>query len=58
MKWMKFTCVCLVVSLAVSAWPQSAVLTEDHAVKVRMEVQKRATGELSRVRVWLRDKPR
>lgn len=56
MKWTRFMCCCLVVSLTVSAWSQSAVLPDDHAAKVKLTVQKRGTGEHSKVKVTLRDK--
>ena len=56
MKWTRFMCCCLVVSLTVSAWSQSAVLPDDHAAKVKLAVQKRGTGEHSKVKVTLRDK--
>src|SRR5215470_17163589 len=47
---------CLIVCIPVSAWSQSAVLPEDHAAKVRIELQKRGVGEHSRVKVMLKDK--
>jgi len=47
---------CLIVCIPISAWSQSAVLPDDHAVKVRIEVQKRGVGERSRVKVMLKDK--
>lgn len=56
MKWARFICCCLVVSLTVPAWSQSAVLPDDHAAKVKLAVQERGTGEHSRVKVTLRDK--
>ena len=56
MKWARFMCCCLVVSLTVPAWSQSAVLPDDHAAKVKLAVQERGTGEHSRVKVMLRDK--
>ena len=56
MDWIKLTCGCLVMSLTISAWPQSAVLPDEHATKVRIEVQKRGVGERAWVKVTLRDK--
>ena len=56
MKWAKFLCSLLVVSLTVSAWPQSAVLLDEHATKVKLAVQERGTEEHSRVKVTLRNK--
>ena len=56
MKWTRFMCCCLVVSLTVSAWSQSAVLPEDQTAKVKLAVQERGTREHSRVKVTLRDK--
>jgi len=47
---------CLIVSIPISAWSQSAVLPEDYAAKVKVAVQKRGVGEGSRVKVTLRDK--
>lgn len=47
---------CLMACVPVSAWSQSAVLPEDHAGKVKFAVQKRGTGEHSRVKVTLQDK--
>src|SRR5215831_5956116 len=47
---------CIIMCLAISAWSQSADLPDEHAAKVRLSVQKRGTGEHSRVKVTLRDK--
>ena len=47
---------CLIVCLPISAWSQSADLPDEHAAKVRLSVQKRGTGEHSRVKVMLRNK--
>jgi len=56
MKWMKFVCCCLVVSLTLSAWPQSSALLDEQAAKVKLAVQKRGSSEHARVKVTLRDK--
>jgi hypothetical protein len=53
--WIRFVCGCLVVSLTASASPQSAVLPEGQAARIKLEVQKRGAGENSRVRVTLKD---
>jgi hypothetical protein len=64
---MKLICWYLVISLSVSAWPQSppssptdalekGVLQGSQAAKVKGEVQKRGTSERSRVRITLKDK--
>jgi len=46
----------LIVCLPISAWSHSAALPDDNAAKVKLAVQKRGTGEHSRVTVTLRDK--
>ena len=47
---------CLIVCIPVSGWSQSAVLPDDDVAKIKLEVQKRGTGERARVKVALRDK--
>lgn len=47
---------CLIACVPVSAWSQSAVLPEDHAVKVKLAVQERGAGKHSQIKVTLRDK--
>ena len=44
------------VCVPISVWSQSSALPEDHAMKVKFEVQKRGTGEHSRVKITLRDR--
>jgi hypothetical protein len=66
-KLMKLICWYLLISLSVSAWPQSppssptdvlekGVLQGSQAAKIKGEVQKRGTSERSRVRITLKDK--
>ena len=47
---------CLMVCVPISAWSQSLVLSEEHAMKVKVAVQKRGTGEHALVKITMRDK--
>lgn len=55
MRWLRFMCSCLVVSLTVSAWPESTVLPDAHVAEVKKQVQKRGAGERSKVNVVMKD---
>jgi hypothetical protein len=47
---------CLIVCMPISGWSRSAVLPDDHIARIKLEVQKRGTGERAHVKVTLRDK--
>jgi hypothetical protein len=51
---------CLIVCIPISGWPQSAFTPTqeqtDRTAKIKLDVQKRGTGERARVKVTLRDK--
>lgn len=60
MKLTSFISWCLIVCIPIPGWSQSAFSPTqeqaDHAATIKLEVQKRGTGERARVKVSLRDK--